>query len=175
MHALQPVWWSCRRHRRAAPTGSLETVTTAVSPWPAFCTAQDGPRKVAASLRLAKAFGDEEQGDRLACVESTYQSAQQVSGTAKLGDIIGEEDLKLICKFGPDGDGTVLPGVDMLCAPTSKLMRIALKNSKHYKDKLLYSLAQGQWHQRRNGVYVPISEVEVQSAVLAYGEELKGS
>ena len=124
--------------------------------------------------RLAKAFGDEEQGDRLACVESTYQSAQQVSGTAKLGDIIGEEDSKLICKWA-GWKHAMVPGVDMSGSHFKTDADCAEQFSKHYKDKLLYSLAEGQWHQRRNGVYVPISEVEVQSAVLAYGEELKGS
>ena len=160
---LEPFWTPGSRHSCCLALAGL----LYRSKWPK-------DRSDAFVRKLVATFNDEEPRDRLDCVESTYAANQPVSGRRQLANYIGERNADCICRWAGwhdasnarDGSSTPQLKTDADCAEQFHLL---------FKDRLVFSLSESHWFERRNGIYVPIGEAELQSCVLECGEELKRS
>jgi putative DNA primase/helicase len=159
---IGPYWTKgCRHHLCLALLGVLRRAGWAKDRSEGFIKA------------IVKAFGDEELSDRLECVETTY-SAKLVNGHRALVEIIGEKNWQSISKWLGCSERPAPERIGPIKSYKSEVV-CAEAFSEHLRGKLLYSDFHEGWFERTNGVYVPISDVGLQSLVLDFGKDLEKS
>jgi putative DNA primase/helicase len=122
--------------------------------------------------KLAHAHRDNEIGDRRRCVKDTYVM-EIPFGLPRLAELTNESTANCLAKWlgyhektpsatGPNGMSLE---TDLDCANVFVA---------EHKDKIIYDDLAEQFYRRQSGVYVPVTDVEIQGHVQSMAESLTG-
>jgi putative DNA primase/helicase len=122
--------------------------------------------------KLARAHGDNEIEGRLRCVSDAYVFDHPF-GLRRLAELANESTAKCVARWisyhERTPSATVPNGVSLETELDSAKIFVA-----EHKDKIIYDDLAEQFYRRQCGVYVPVTDVEIQGLVQSMAESLTG-
>jgi putative DNA primase/helicase len=122
--------------------------------------------------KLARAHRDNEIDDRLRCVKDTYEM-EIPFGLPRLTELTNESTAKCVARWIDYHEKT-----PSTTPPNGMSLETELECANvfvaEHKDKIIYDDLAEQFYRRQSGVYVPVTDVEIQGLVQAMAESLTG-
>jgi putative DNA primase/helicase len=122
--------------------------------------------------KFASAHRDNEIDDRRRCVKDTYEM-EIPFGLRRLAELTSESTAKCVAKWLGYHEKTPSATAPNGISLESELDCANVFVAKH-KDKIIYDDLAEQFYRRQSGVYVPVTDVEIQGLVQSMAESLTG-
>jgi putative DNA primase/helicase len=129
-------------------------------------------RSVSFIEKLARAHGDNETDDRVRCVKDAH-AFDHPYGFRHLAELTNESTAKCVARWIGYHEKTpsATPPNGMSLETELDCANVFLAE---HKDKIIYDDLAEQFYRRQSGVYVPVTDVEVQGLVQSMAESLTG-